>query len=99
MQQPYTDPYVLALGLFGWLMIFLGAAWGVNSVLKRSVLNGALFFLLFEGMLLVNDLDTAARSQLGAKGVGAIVGGFLLPALLGAYLARRFEKRKKAQKA
>ncbi|MFZ2163592.1 MAG: hypothetical protein WAW02_15375 [Sideroxyarcus sp.] len=89
---------LISTTLFFWLLIFLAVAWVVNAVLKRKVVNGAMFFLLVGGILFVIHFVSALHLQLGAKGLGEVIGTYFLPALLGFYLARRFEKQKNVLK-
>src|SRR5258706_11298046 len=95
----HTSFTFLTFGLFFWLLVFLGAAWAINKLLKRKVVNGALFFLGAGALFFVIQLVGIARSPLGPEGVGALIGAYLLPALLGVYLARNFDKQKKTQQA
>ena len=89
---------LISTTLFFWLLIFLAVAWLVNAVLKRKAVNGAMFFLFAGGILFVIHFVSALHLQLDAKGLGEVIGTYLLPALLGFYLARRFEKCKKTLK-
>jgi hypothetical protein len=94
-----TNSSSITLVLFILLAVFVSVAWIINKIIKRSVVNGALFFLFVGGIFLAVHLINAINSTDVPASLGGVIGTFLLPALLGFYLTRRFEKNKNIPKS
>lgn len=94
----YTLHPLYSSYLFLFFLLFLVVAWVINAVLKRKIVNGAMFFLFAEGILFIIHFANALRLQIDAHGLGEIIGTHLPSALLGIYLARRFENQKNVPK-
>jgi len=91
-----TNPGILFYGLMFWFLVFMGAAYLINRLLKRQVVNGALFFAVVTVTLFVVAQYGAMRADMDPVKQGELIGAFLLPAGVAIYFARQFQRKKRA---
>ncbi|HEX7219645.1 MAG TPA: hypothetical protein VF280_10550 [Burkholderiales bacterium] len=89
------SPAFVTIGLFFWLAVFVAIGWVVNRVLKRPAINGAGLYAVAALAVLVINIAIVTSASPDPERIGTVVGSFLLPLLLAAFLSHRFQKRRK----
>ena len=89
-----ANPAFVTFGLLLYLVILMSISWVINLILKKKIINGAMFFLFLAGILFIINLLPAARSEHAPEAIGSLMGSYFIPVIIGILFMRSFNKKK-----